>query len=229
MHLFWRWVLYQYYNMYKKVMAVQAWDIEGHAHASCTNRKLASSTGRVRAAINCGECFKPRCVYAEATLSQKEKYTLCELESNYTCESSLFSPISLYHSSIVTRANLTCHDCVDAQYYSSPLIKFKPVCSHCGGPEETIIEDEIVCTLKDRKQVVRPICFLCWSEGKELHTWGASSNEKRSDIKVISRTYFCVFFIINIFEVCKLLKLQFYNEIHTLHLQIYSYLSTHFS
>ena len=125
------------------------------------NHKLASSTGRVRAAINCGECFKPRCVYAEATLSQKEKYMLCELESNYTCESTLFSPTSLYHSSIVTRANLTCHHCVDAQYYSSPLIKFKPVCSHCSGPKETIIEDEIVCTLKDRKQVVRPICFLC--------------------------------------------------------------------
>ena len=142
------------------------------------NRKLLSSSGRVRAALTCGECFKPRCVYAEATLSRKEKDMLCELERSYTCGSILFPPTSPYHSSIVTRANLTCRDFVEAQYYSSSLIKFKPVCSHCGGPEETLVEDELVRTLKKRKQVVRPICFLCRSEGKEPHTWGATSNKR---------------------------------------------------
>ena len=44
-----------------------------------------SSAGRVRAALTCGECFKPSCVHAEATLSQKEKDMLCELERSYTC------------------------------------------------------------------------------------------------------------------------------------------------
>ena len=116
------------------------------------NHKLLSSAGRIRATLTCGECFKPRCVYAEATLNQKEKDMLCELESSSTCGSILLPPTSPYHSSIVTMANLTCRDYTEAQYYSSPLIKFKSVCSHCGGPEETSVEDELV--LKERKQVV---------------------------------------------------------------------------
>ena len=56
----------------------------------------------------------------------------------------LFPPTSPYRSTIVTRENLSCRDCVEAQYYSACLIKFKPVCSHCGGPEETLVEDKLV-------------------------------------------------------------------------------------
>lgn len=85
------------------------------------NRKLLSSSGRVRAAVTCGECFKPRCVYSEAALTQKGKDMLCELECSYTCGSVLFPPTSPYHSSIVTRVNLTCHDCVEAQYYPDQI------------------------------------------------------------------------------------------------------------
>ena len=143
------------------------------------NRKILSSAGRVRAAVTCGDCFKPRCVFSEAVLSQEEKDMLCELESSYTCGSILFPPTSPYHSTIVTRANLSCRDRVEAQYYSATLIKFKPVCSHCGLPEEALVEDELVRSLKERKQVVQPICFLCRSEGKEPHTWGATSSKKR--------------------------------------------------
>ena len=46
------------------------------------NRKILSSAGRVRAAVTCGDCFKPRCVFSEAVLSQEEKDMLCELESS---------------------------------------------------------------------------------------------------------------------------------------------------
>ena len=143
------------------------------------NRKILSSAGRVRASLTCGECFKPRCVFAEAPLSQKEKDMLYELETSYTCGSILFPPNSPYYSSIITRVNLSCHGCVEAQYYSACLVKFKPVCSHCSCPEETLAEDDLVCTLKQSKQVVGPICFICRSEGKEPHTWGATSNKKR--------------------------------------------------
>lgn len=114
--------------------------------------KILSSAGRFRAAVTCGECFKPRCVFSEAVLSEEDM--LCELESSYTCGIILFPPTSPYHSTIVIRANLSCRDCVEAQYYSACLIKFKPVCSHCGGSEETLVEGELVHTLKERKQVV---------------------------------------------------------------------------
>ena len=43
---------------------------------------------------------------------------------------------------------------------------------------ETLVEDELVRTLKERKQVVQPICFLFQLEGKEPHTWGATSNKE---------------------------------------------------
>ena len=32
------------------------------------NRRMVSSSGKVRSAIRCRECFKPRCVYSETTL-----------------------------------------------------------------------------------------------------------------------------------------------------------------
>ena len=123
--------------------------------------------------MSCGDYFKSRCVFSEAVLAQEEKDMRCELESSYTCGSILFPPTSPYHSTIVTRANLSCRDCAEAQYYRATLIKFKLVCSHFGLPEETLVEDQLVHTLKERKQIVWPICFLCRSEGKEPHTWGA--------------------------------------------------------
>ena len=108
------------------------------------NRKLLSSSGKVQMAIHCGECFKPRCVYSEARLTQEERGKICDLEEDYSCGSVLFPPTSMYHNTIVTRANLTCRDPVEPQYYSTRLVNFPPVCSHCGSPEETLIENELV-------------------------------------------------------------------------------------
>lgn len=47
--------------------------------------------------------------------------------------------------------NLSLHHCVEAQHYSAS--KFN------GGMEETLVEDELVHILKERKQVVQPICL----------------------------------------------------------------------
>ena len=49
------------------------------------NRKLLSCSGKVRMALQCGECFKSRCVYSNAKLTSVEKNMLCELEEEYTC------------------------------------------------------------------------------------------------------------------------------------------------
>ena len=101
------------------------------------------------------------------------------------------------HSSIVTRANLTCCDCIEAQYYSSSLIKFKPVCSHCGGPEETLVEDELVRTLKERKQVVRPMFCVDQKARSPTHGELVRTNKEKHDIYVIfSSTRFFLFFFL---------------------------------
>lgn len=143
------------------------------------NRKLLSQSGKVRAVLSCGDCFKPRCVFSDSSLTNNEKDMLVELEADYTCGSTLFPESSEYHSSIVTQVNLSCADDIEPQYYSATLVKFPPVCCHCGGSEETLVEDELIRDLKQRKQVVRPICCFCRSEGKEPNTWGATSNKRR--------------------------------------------------
>ena len=151
--------------------------------------------------------FKPRCVYSETSLKREEKQKLTELEEDYTCGSILFPPASPYHSSIITRANLLCRDPVEPQYYSATLVKFPPVCSHCGAPEGALVEDEVVRDLKQRKQVVRPICFLCRSDGLEPHTWGATSNIlKRGRLLSL----FCTSFFIFVYMYISLLEVQLF-------------------
>ena len=43
-----------------------------------------------------------------------------------------------------------------------------------------LAEDDLVRSLKDEYAVVRPICFLCRSDGKRPATWGASNVSKRA-------------------------------------------------
>ena len=44
-----------------------------------------------------------------------------------------------------------------------------------------LAEDELVRSLKDEYAVVRPICFLCRSDGKRPVTWGASNIAKQAE------------------------------------------------
>ena len=88
----------------------------------------------------------------------------------YVCGSFLFLPDSMYHSTIVVRQALSCEEHVEVQYYSSTLCSFPPVCYHCGGPEETLLNNEEVLELKKQFAIVRPICFLCRSSGKRPAT-----------------------------------------------------------
>ena len=58
--------------------------------------------------------------------------------------------------------------CVEAQYDSSVLLHFPPVCYYCGIGEEALVDDEVK-ELKKCYAVVYPICFLCTSDGKHPH------------------------------------------------------------
>ena len=137
---------------------------------------------KVRCAIVCVECNKPRCVYAATRLHETEKNQLEQVVQSrmYTCGSELFPPESPLHDTVICRQSLNCCDTMETQYFSSICVKFRPVCYFCGSPEETLSEDECVQTLKKQYAVVRPICFLCRSDGKRPATWGASNVAKRS-------------------------------------------------
>ena len=145
------------------------------------NRKLLVAS-KVRNVIVCVECRKPRCVFAAGTLStvQRDHLKLIIGGKMYTCGSGLFPPQSPLHETVICRQALSCTDPMEAQYYSSVCTKFPPVCWFCGSPEEMLSDDELVMNLRSEYAIVRPICFLCRSDGKRPATWGASNVAKRS-------------------------------------------------
>ena len=137
------------------------------AQADNMHKPLLKNT-KVRKVIFCGECFKPRCVYSAARLSTAEEaVTEAIINSKvYTCGSTLFPPNSPLHDTVIVRQNCCCADPVEAAYYSSALVKFPPVCFYCGiGGEESLVSEQVA-ELRRQYGVVRPLCFLCQSEGK---------------------------------------------------------------
>ena len=125
--------------------------------------------GKVRGCISCHECSKPRCIYAAFKLTSSELREVSQIKASqlYTCGSVLFPPGSIHESNIVVREALVCAMYVEAQYYSSVLLHFPPVCYYCGIGEEALVDDEVK-ELKKCYAVVYPICFLCTSKGNTL-------------------------------------------------------------
>ena len=122
---------------------------------------------KVRQVFFCEECFKPRCIYAVSKLRQEEEIVIKRVKEakTYTCGSVLFPPDSPLHDSIVVRHNCCCADPIEAAYYSATLKKFPPVCFYYGMGEEGLVM-EGVAELQQQYSVVRPLCFLCQSDGK---------------------------------------------------------------
>ena len=55
---------------------------------------------------------------------------------------------------------------MECQHYSAKLVSFAPVCYYCGITEDSFVEDAETQQLRQEYAVVRPLCFLCKSEGK---------------------------------------------------------------
>ena len=124
---------------------------------------------KVRCCIECGECHKSRCVYAQCKLKLEDMNEISRIKEAklYTCGSVLFPPGTKYEKSIIVREAATCNSPIETQYYSSKLISFPPICYHCGIGEECLIDDDQIKELKTKYAVVYPICFLCKSDGKK--------------------------------------------------------------
>ena len=110
-----------------------------------TNKSLLTNS-KVRGILDCHECGKPRCIYSVKKLDIVATRKVDDIRCSklYVCGSFLFLPDSMYHSTIVVRQALSCEEHVEVQYYSSTLCSFPPVCYHCGGPEETLLNNEEV-------------------------------------------------------------------------------------
>ena len=100
-------------------------------------------------------------------------------ERMYTCASAIFSSSSQLLNTVVVWQNIGCESPVETQYYSATLMSFPPVCYYCGVEEECLIEDEKMKHLMTEFAVVRPLCFLCKSEGKKPYVKMPRNSMKR--------------------------------------------------
>ena len=110
---------------------------------------------------------------------EKAAITIIEDSRMFSCGMPLFVPESPQHKTIVVRQKITCTSVIEAQYYSAKLVKLPPVCYWCGAAEETLVHDERITELKRQFQIVRPICYLCLSEGKQPFTSHPNNMAKR--------------------------------------------------
>ena len=123
-------------------------------------------SSKVRGTLHCQECFKPRCVYSARKLGRDERVLIerVDEEKTYSCGSALFHSILV--DTVVVRQNIGCTNPIETEYYSATFVSFPPVCYYCGAAEESLVEDDNTRQLKQEYAIVRPLCFLCKSEGK---------------------------------------------------------------
>ena len=84
-------------------------------------RKAILVSAKVRGAIVCSECYKPRWIYSKAKPSQSESTLLSQLKDSrlYLRKSSLFATGSTLADSVVVKEALTCNSPIEQQYYSA--------------------------------------------------------------------------------------------------------------
>ena len=168
-------------NLFCQIQGVQWLEMkEGKVPATLSTRPWQACANSSKSAVSA--VVLQASLYAATRLQETERNQLEQVVQSrmYTCGSELFPPESPLHDTVICRQPLNCCDTMETQYFSSVCAKFPPVCYFCGSPEETLAEDECAQTLKTQYAVVRPICFLCRSDGKHPATWGASNVAKRS-------------------------------------------------
>ena len=135
------------------------------------------------------------------------------------CQPNVLKQLKLPHMSalvdtVVVRQTIGCASPIETQYYSATLVSFPPVCYYCGASEESLVEDDNTHQLKQDYAIVRPLCFLCKSEGKTPFVRMPTNIRKRPRLHQILFFLFCfvVFFLSEtahfVFP-CECFKIQF--------------------
>ncbi len=127
----------------------------------------------VRNIVICGECLRPRCVYARKLLS-KEHLTQLEVfkEDNiFVCGSNFIPPESELSVTCFVESGINCDTDVNPHYFSSRL-NLQKCCYICASLASLVdIPDE-----KARSfQSIHPVCTACRDSGKSERTRGKRS------------------------------------------------------
>ncbi|XP_019632046.1 PREDICTED: uncharacterized protein LOC109475723 [Branchiostoma belcheri] len=145
-------------------------------------RKQLLVAAKVRDVISCGECRKPRCIYAASKLLAEEggAVTRAQQDGTYVCGGHIFAEGGRYHDKIVTKVDLTCASPVETQYYGSVTVAFPDCCFHCGTLSNLLEQtDPYILELRQSYHTVRPICSPCHAGGKQASTRGPTNARKK--------------------------------------------------
>ena len=128
---------------------------------------------KVRLAVKCSECMKPRCVFPKSRLTRG---CIRQLELCLWCTITPPPPPShaLYRVAVV-RDGLTCSSEVSSVYFSSKW--FPDVCYVCGLTEPT----EVPAAVKAQCQVANPACAACAASGKSVRSRKRAAKRKHAD------------------------------------------------
>ncbi|XP_052268364.1 uncharacterized protein LOC127869745 [Dreissena polymorpha] len=145
------------------------------------NREILRNE-KLRDAVLCGECSRPRCVFSPNKLDRQQEEFLRNIKAchSYICGDQLEDAPDLY-----VRRCVTCSSEVETAYYSAKCRHYlPPVCIHCGTPDSLLDDnDAYVADLYTKYSIVRPICVSCRHSGKEAKTWGAKKFVKKQKVK----------------------------------------------
>lgn len=118
----------------------------------------------------CGDCLKPRCLYAKRKLSRSEHAEVqrCKEEYFYSCGGTIFPETSELAPLCCPELVQGCEECICPHYYSSRL-QCTPCCYSCGAFGEL---RPISSEMKRNFQTVHPVCTDCSACGKSERTRG---------------------------------------------------------
>ncbi|XP_052780079.1 uncharacterized protein LOC128217176 [Mya arenaria] len=137
---------------------------------------------KVRDAVLCGECHKPRCVFSANKLDRQQEEALQNIKAcqTYTCGDQLEEAPGLY-----VRRCVSCISDVEISYFSAKCRHYlPPVCVYCGNTGELLDDNDLyIADLYGKYSVVRPLCSTCRGSGKDAKTWGIKKFVKKQKTK----------------------------------------------
>ena len=117
-----------------------------------------------RMCIICVECRKPRVLYSQRNLSERQVVDLITSlsEFDYTCGSPILPPKHYLVKKVSCRPNLQCGTHIEIPYYSPTVsVGRKDLCCVCAIEEAVASND-----LKKQFKTVLPLCRDCEIKGK---------------------------------------------------------------
>ncbi|KAK3092298.1 hypothetical protein FSP39_000976 [Pinctada imbricata] len=132
-------------------------------------------TQKARDVVKCMDCLKPRLVFCNSKLSPSQEEILNQMTLDYICGDGTPEDSGLF-----MRRCITCSSDIEVSYYSAGLRTYlPPICIYCGSDDKLLDDnDPYIQDLHEKYSVVRPLCTICHSNGKDGKTWGCKFFKK---------------------------------------------------